>query len=155
MSTVKTVSDSLSTTVLIAKPDDANSKGTIFGGRIMEWMDMSAAICARRHSNMMVSTVSVSRVRFYLPLYVGHIVHVTAKITRSFVSSMEVEVKVIVEDTYKDTHELGVLGYFTMVGLDDNGKPAKIPALNPQSLEEKESWNQAGLRRKQTTKQSK
>ncbi len=144
----KAPSDSITETSFIATPADANTIGTVFGGRIMEHLDMTAAICARRHSNARVATVAVNKLKFLKPLRIGHVVKIIAKMTRAFKTSMEVQTKVYGEDTYADETFLSATAFFTIAGLDEQNNPIPIPDLMPQSEEELNAWKEAGERRK-------
>lgn len=144
----KYVKTSATEACFLATPSDANTIGSIFGGRIMEWMDMTAAICARRHSNLRVATVAVENLQFLRPLQVGLVIKILASVNRAFGSSMEVGIKVIGEDTYRDEAFHAASAYFTIVGLDEAGKPAKVPELIAETDLERRRWDEAGLRRK-------
>lgn len=143
----KTVTESATETSYLALPADANTIGSIFGGRIMEMMDMTAAICARRHSNLRVVTVAVEGMRFYQPLQVGLVIKFLASVNRAFSSSMEVGIKVMGEDTYLGQEFHAASAYFVIVGLDEKGKPAKAPELVPETEAEKRRWQEAEERR--------
>ena len=143
----KVPADSLTEISFIAKPSDANSIGTVFGGRILERMDETAAICARRHSNVRVSTVAVDQVEFYRTLKVGHVVRLVARLTRSFRTSMEMKIDVFGQDTYAGEEFLAASAYFVIVGLDENGQPTAVPELKPQTETERALWEEAGVRR--------
>ena len=91
---------------ILAKPEDANTIGTIFGGRILQWMDMAAAICARRHTALRVATVSVSHIQFHSPIRVGDVMDFHACVTRTFAASLEIQVWVYSENTYSQKSEL-------------------------------------------------
>lgn len=144
----KAPSDSITETSFIATPADANSIGTVFGGRIMQHLDMTAAICARRHSNVRVATVAVNDLKFIRPIRVGHVVKIIARMTRAFKTSMEVQTWVYAEDTYQDESLLAATAFFIIVGLDENNNPVAVPELSPQTAEELKSWQEAGERRK-------
>jgi acyl-CoA hydrolase len=116
-------------TQLIAQPKDANTIGSVFGGTIMYWMDMAAAICARRHSNLRVATVNVKDVQFKEPIKVGHVVIIAAEMEKTVRTSMSVRVKVQLEDTYTQITKVAALAQFLIVGLNESGKPSAVPAL--------------------------
>ena len=126
---VKHINESQVVTQLIAQPKDANTIGSVFGGTIMYWMDMAAAICARRHSNLRVATVNVKDVQFKEPIKVGHVVIIAAEMEKTVRTSMSVRVKVHLEDTYTQITKVAAMAQFLIVGLDDSGKPSTVPAL--------------------------
>jgi acyl-CoA hydrolase len=143
----KKLQDSLTEVSIIARPEDANTIGTVFGGRIMYWMDMAAAVCARRHSNLRVVTASVDGMQFLAPLKVGQVMRLVAHINRAFASSMEIEVNVYGEDTYRAEEFLAAKAFFNIVVFDQQDRPAKVPEFIPQGPEEQQRWEQAGRRR--------
>jgi len=145
---LKTPDKSYTEWSVIARPQDANSIGTIFGGRLMDWMDMTASICARRHSNLKVSTVAVENLHFGKPLKVGLVIKMCAVVNRTFGSSMEVNVDVFGEDTYNNNESFkAVSAQFIIVAIDDSHKPVRIPELKPVSDEEIKRWEEAARRR--------
>ena len=95
----KTPSDSKATLTEIVLPNDTNNLNNLMGGRLLHWMDIAAAISARRHSNKLVVTASVNNVSFGHPIPQGSIVTLEANISRAFSSSMEVFIDVWIEDT--------------------------------------------------------
>lgn len=143
----KTPSQSRTESSRIVRPLDANTLGTGYGGYIMDWMDMAASICARRHSNLRVNTASVETLRFDHPIQIGHVAKIIAYITRSFCTSMEVMVHIYDEDTLNDKTILAGSAVFILVGLDANKRPSGIPELVPETDEEKALWQAAGERR--------
>lgn len=132
----------------ITRPADANSLGMVFGGQILEWMDMAASMCARRYCNSRVNTVS-TQTDFLKPLRIGHIARLEARVTRSFRTSLEVRVEVFDEDSYTNTETKSAVGVFLMVGLDEDLKPAVVPELQPETDMDKQLWKEAGERRQQ------
>lgn len=148
MSTIiKNVPDSQVEMAYLALPSDANTIGMIFGGRILHLMDTAAAIAARRHSNLRVVTIAVDKVRFLVPIRVGHVITLLASVNRTFMTSMEVGVKVIAEDTYQGKRFHAASAYFIFVGTNENSKPSSIPEIQPQQDDEKRRWHEAGQRR--------
>ena len=143
----KTPADSRTEFNIIIRPADVNSLGACFGGTIMQWMDMTASICARRHSNVRVNTVKAEEIKFIKPLQVGHVAHLVAAVVRVFHSSMEVHVQVYAEDTYSSTSELAASAVFIFVGLNENMRPVKVYDLKPSTTEEQALWEKAGERR--------
>src|SRR5579862_7791001 len=82
-------------------PGDANSLGTIFGGKVMQWVDIAAAVAAMRHAGMQVVTASIDALHFLTPIRVGEVVVLRAQVNEVFRSSMEVGVRVEAEDPRK------------------------------------------------------
>ena len=142
----KPVSESYVNVSQIVFPTDANSVGTVFGGRILHWMDMAASLCARRHSRQRVATVAVNQVKFVKPVHVGDVVNIKAAVNRVFKVSMEVGVKIFIENTNSGKIMHACSGYFYMVSLDVNDRPVRTFEVIAQTDEEKRRWENAGNR---------
>ncbi|MBI4160987.1 MAG: acyl-CoA thioesterase [Acidobacteria bacterium] len=132
----------------IVMPEDTNRYGTIFGGRVMEWIDKAAAVAALRHSRRNVVTASVDHLDFLHPIRLGDIVRLLAAVNFVHRSSMEVGVKVLAEHprTGKLLHACSA--YVTLVGLDDRGRPCPVPPLVPGSIEERRRHRDGARRRR-------
>jgi acyl-CoA hydrolase len=129
-------------------PNDTNVFGNLMGGRLMYWMDIAAALSAQKHCHAPVVTASVDNISFENPILLGNVVHIEAKVSRAFTTSMEVHIKVWGEDlkrqhTYKSNE-----AYYTFVALDAENKPKPVPQLIPETEEEKKLYEGA-LRRRQ------
>ncbi len=129
-------------------PNDTNNLNNLFGGRLMHWMDIAAAVSAQRHSNNVVVTVSVDNISFSQPINIGNVITIEAFVVRAFTTSMEVFIKVIAEDIPNAKKTQTHTAFFTFVAVDKEGKPLKIPEVVPESLFEKELYRGA-LRRRQ------
>lgn len=144
----KKVSDSLTIMTELVLPNDTNVFGNLMGGRLMYWMDIAAALSAQKHSNSAVVTASVDNISFENPIHLGNVVHIQAKISRAFNTSMEVYMKVWGEDLKKQHKYKSNEAYYTFVALDANNKPIPVPELLPETEEEKKLFDSA-LRRRQ------
>jgi acyl-CoA hydrolase len=129
-------------------PNDTNVFGNLMGGRLMYWMDIASAMAAMKHCNAPVVTASVDNISFESPIKLGNVVHIEAKVTRAFNSSMEVHMKVWGEDLTHQYKYQSNEAYYTFVALDPNRKPRPVPALLPETEEEKKLFEGA-LRRRQ------
>ena len=129
-------------------PNDTNTFGNLMGGRLMYWMDIAAALSAQKHCNAPVVTASVDNLSFVNPIKLGNVVHIEARVTRSFNTSMEVMLNVWGEDLVRKDRHKSNTAYYTFVALDADGKPTPVPAIEPETDEEKELYNGA-LRRRQ------
>ena len=129
-------------------PNDTNNFGNLMGGRLMYWMDIAAALSAMKHSGSPVVTASVDNISFENPIKIGNVVHIEAKVTRVFNSSMEVHMKVWGENLLQQHKYKSNEAYYTFVALDNNRKPMPIPQLVAQTEEEKKLFEGA-LRRRQ------
>lgn len=129
-------------------PNDTNVFGNLMGGRLMYWMDIAAALSAQKHCNAPVVTASVDNISFENPIKLGNVVHIEAKITRSFNTSMEIHLKVWGEDLTQQFKYKSNEAYYTFVALDPNRKPRGVAAVVPESADEKKLFEGA-LRRRQ------
>ena len=144
----KNPSESFVTMTEIVLPNDTNVFGSLMGGRLMYWMDIAAAIAAQKHCNAPVVTASVDNISFESPIKLGNTVHIEAKVTRSFNSSMEIHLNVWGEDHTIQYRYKSNQAYYTFVALDPNRKPRLVPQLIPESEEETKLFEGA-LRRRQ------
>lgn len=129
-------------------PNDTNLFGNLMGGRLMYWMDIAAALAAGKHCNAPVVTASVDNISFEAPIKLGNVVHIEAKVTRAFNTSMEVHLKVWGEDFTHQYKYKSNEAYYTFVALDPNRKPRPVPAVEPESDDEINLFDGA-LRRRQ------
>ncbi len=131
----------------VVLPNDANNIGTMFGGKVMQLMDIAGAIAARRHTRRMVVTAAVDSLAFHSPIRVGDLVVLKASVNRAFKTSLEVGVKVFSENTLNTKIEHTATAYITYVAVDDEGKPTRIPSVIPETSDEKRRYDEAALRR--------
>jgi len=110
-------------------PEFANSLGNVFGGQVMAWIDICAAISAQRHCRSVVVTASIDAVSFILPIKLGHIVIMRGQVNATFTTSMECGVSVWSENPLTGEVRKAMKAYATFVALDDYGKPRAVPAL--------------------------
>ena len=144
----KKPSDSHVVMTELVLPNDTNTYGNLMGGRLMYWMDIAAALAAMKHCAAPVVTASVDNISFESPIKLGNAVHIEARVTRSFNSSMEVHMNVWGEDPTQQYRYKSNEAYYTFVALDPNGKPRPVPALIPETEDEKRLFDGA-LRRRQ------
>ncbi|SCG84433.1 Cytosolic acyl coenzyme A thioester hydrolase [Proteiniborus sp. DW1] len=122
----------------LMEPIHSNIAGNVHGGEIMKLMDNAAGVVAARHSGRNVVTARVDKVEFHYPIHISNLVTFNAKLSFVGNSSMEVFVKVLVEDFAKeDSAKVAATAFFTMVALDENGKPAAVPPLEITNDEER------------------
>ncbi|HVX25595.1 MAG TPA: acyl-CoA thioesterase [Parafilimonas sp.] len=144
----KKVSESVTIMNEIVLPNDTNVFGNLMGGRLMYWMDIAAGISAVKHCNAPCMTASVDNLSFKNPIKLGNVVHIEAKVTRAFNTSMEIHLRVWGEDNLHQYSYESNEAYFTFVALDPNNKPRPVPAVIPETNEEKLLFEGA-LRRRQ------
>ena len=132
----------------IVMPNDTNNLNTLFGGKLMYWMDMAAAICAHKHTNNVVVTASVDNITFKAPINKGDIVTLNAFITRVFNTSMEIFIEVTAQNSNKKEKIESNTAFFTFVALNQKGKPIKVNEIYPENKNDKKLFDGA-LRRRQ------
>ncbi|MCP8617362.1 acyl-CoA thioesterase [Salirhabdus salicampi] len=133
----KPCSESLSIKISHVLPSDTNTHGTLFGGKLMAYMDDVAAISALRHARKPVVTASTDSVDFLSPVREGDAICLEAFVTYTHKTSMEVFVKAITENLLTGDRELCATAFLTMVAIDENNKPTPVPGVYPESEEEK------------------
>ena len=148
----KTVKESQTEMSQLMLPQHANLAGMVYGGTILSIADSVAYVCASRHAGPNCVTVSVDRVDFHEPIRIGELVTFFASVNYVGRSSMEVGIKILAEDlkTGKKRHTNSC--YFTMVSVNNLGKPAEVPRLVPETEEEKRRFREGENRREQARK---
>ena len=143
----RSVSDSQSEMTEIVLPNDANPLGALLGGRLMHWIDMAGALAAHRHSRNYVVTASIDHMDFLVPVHIGDLVILRSSVNRVFQTSMEVGVKVWVENYIHDDCQHVSSAYLTFVAVDGGGRHISVPAVIPESDEQRRRYDDAGKRR--------
>jgi acyl-CoA hydrolase len=110
-------------------PQHSNVFGGVFGGQIMAWVDLSAAICAQRHSGRLAVTAYVDDLKFEKPVRIGEVVRLDARVTAVFRTSMEIAVEVTGEDSRTGRTWPCVRALTVFVAIGDDGRPAAVPPL--------------------------
>ena len=144
----KTPKESRAILTEIVLPNDTNNLDNLMGGKLMNWMDITAAISAQRHSNRTSVTASVNNVSFNNPIPRGSVVTIEANISRSINSSMEIFLDVWAEDTISGEKTKCNEAIYTFVAVSKLGKPVKVPEVIPETKTEKIRFDGA-LRRRQ------
>lgn len=144
----KTPSQSFTINTEVVLPNDTNHVGNLFGGKLMQWVDITAAIAAQRHCGRVVVTAAINHVSFDNPIKQNSVVTLEAKVTRAFTSSMEVWVDVWVENPVTGEKTKCNEAILTFVAIDQNGAPLPVPVLTAETDIEKSRFESA-LRRRQ------
>lgn len=131
----------------LMSPPDANIRGTVFGGRILELVDKAAAVCAMRHAGKPCVTVAMERVEFLIPIQVGDLVMVEAQVNHVGKTSLEIGVEVYSEELSKGERRHTNSCLVTMVAVDKMSRPSPVPGLLLETPEEKKRWAAAEERR--------
>ena len=141
------VCESKSEMTEIVLPNDANPLNALLGGRLMHWIDMAAAMAAHRHSRQYVVTASIDHLDFLVPVRVGDIVILRSSVNRVYRTSMEVGVKVWVENYHTESNQHVSSAYLTFVALNSEGKAMPIVPVIAETDEEKRRYREAAERR--------
>ena len=149
----KRVSESKTEQVQIITQSDLNGYKRLFGGQLMEWIDIVAAVTARRHCERNVTTVMIDRLHFKEPAHGNDLIVLRGQVTYVGKTSMEVCVRSYVE-SLTGMRRLINTAYVIMVALDENEKPCEVPGLIIENEEEQREWD-AGKKRYELRKQRK
>jgi acyl-CoA hydrolase len=141
------VRDSQSEMAEIVLPNDANPLNALLGGRLMHWIDLAGAMAAHRHSRHYVVTASIDHMDFLFPVHVGDLVILRSSVNRVFRTSMEVGVKVWVENYLEDTNHHVSSAYLTFVAVDEQGRHMPVPPVIPETPDQQRRYDDAGRRR--------
>jgi acyl-CoA hydrolase len=142
----KTPRESAVETRYLIMPHQANPHGTAFGGTIVAWIDMVAAMAAQRHCGREVVTAGIDSLAFKEPIRIGDHVVLRAAVNYVSRSSMEVGVQVTREDPYNGEQTIATTAHLTFVALDENKKPTAAPPILPETEQEKKRYEHAKLR---------
>lgn len=142
------VSDSAVVMTEMVLPSHTNSLDSVFGGVIMSWIDICAAISALRHCRRPVVTASIDALSFMAPAYKGWIVILQSSVNFVSRTSLEVGVRVEAEHLVQNEKFQIASAYLTFVALDDHGKPMPVPPVLPQTPEQWRRFEAAKERRK-------
>ena len=145
---LKKAAETLIVMTELVLPNDTNTFGNLMGGRLMYWMDIAAALSATKYCNSPVVTASVDNISFTSPIMLGNVVHIEAKVSRSFHTSMEVHLNVWGEDAIRQHKYKSNEAYYTFVALGKDNKPKPVLQMEPESEEEKKLFEGA-IRRRQ------
>ena len=141
------VRESASEMAEIVLPNDANVLNALLGGRLMHWIDLAGAMAAHRHARQYVVTASIDHLDFLVPVRVGSFVILRSSVNRVFHTSMEVGVKVWVENYRAEESRHVSSAYLTFVAVDVAGNRLPVPPVIPETEEEKRRYDGAARRR--------
>lgn len=128
-------------------PEFSNSLGNVFGGQVVAWIDVCAAIAAQRHCRSVVVTASIDAVQFLLPIKLGHIVVLRGQVNATFKTSMECGVSIFSENPLTGEVHQAMKAYATFVALNDHGRPKPVPPLIALTEEDRRRSDEAAKRR--------
>ena len=139
----KKVSESRTVKAMMVLPPDSNALGTMFGGKVMNYIDDIASISAFRHARMQVVTASTDSVDFLYPIKVGEMICMESFVTWTHHTSMEIYVSIISENLKSGGRRACASSFLTFVAIDENGKTLEVPTVVPETEFEKELHNTA------------
>ena len=145
--TPRLVSESISEMVELVLPNDTNPLGALLGGRLMHWIDIAGGLAAHRHSRSFVVTASTDHLDFLFPARVGNVIIFKSSVTRVFRTSMEVGIKVWVENYFTGEHHHLSSAYLTFVAVDSEGKKTRVAPVIPETADQRRRYEDAGRRR--------
>lgn len=146
--TERTVAESQSERSEIIFPGDANPLGNLFGGRLMQFIDLVGATAAFRHARAITVTASMDHLDFVAPVHVGDMLILKASVNRAFRTSMEVGVRAMVENVLHDGGLRHVSSaYLTYVAMDMTGERMVVPQVLPVTEHQRRRYEDAGRRR--------
>ena len=145
--TPRPVCESESEMTHLVLPNDANPLGALLGGTLMHWIDLAGALAAHRHARSYVVTASIEHLDFLVPVQVGDLVVLRSSINRAFHSSMEVGVKVWVENYLAGTLRHVSSAYLTFVAVDQHSRHLPVPPAVPETDEQRRRYEDAARRR--------
>ena len=144
---VRTVASTQSEMTEIILPNDANTLGNLLGGRLMHFIDLTGAMAAYRHTRTHVVTAAMDHIDFIQPVHVGDLLILKSSVNRAFNTSVEVGVKVWVEDPQTGSLLHVASAYLVFVAIDKQGNRQKVPVLQPETPTEIRRYNDALRRR--------
>src|SRR6516164_1661791 len=144
---VRTVASTQSEMTEIILPNDANTLGNLLGGRLMHFIDLTGAIAAYRHTRTHVVTAAMDHIDFIQPVHVGDLLILKASVNRAFNTSLEVGVKVWVEEPHSGKLMHVASAYLVFVAVDQQGRRLKVPQLLPETPDEIRRYDDALRRR--------
>ncbi|MCF2137051.1 MAG: acyl-CoA thioesterase [Candidatus Thorarchaeota archaeon] len=145
----KCVADSRTTMTQVVFPNDVNNNGTLYGGRLLDWIDTLGGIVAKRHSRSTIVTASIDSLNFLNPIRQRDIVMLEAWINYVGTASMEIEVRVTSENPITGETRKTCRAFLTYVSIGPDGRPKRVPPLILTTEDEKTRFEQAKKRREE------
>jgi acyl-CoA hydrolase len=133
--------------IILVTPEMANFNGRMHGGELLKILDRVAYTCASRYCGAYVVTISVDKVTFKQPIFIGELVTFLASVNYTGKTSLEVGIKVIAEDIKKRMVRHSNTSYFTMIAMDEEGNKVKVPPLIIKNDVQKDRFEKAKMRR--------
>lgn len=147
----KACSESRAIKTTLVLPPDTNNHGTLFGGKLLAHIDEVSSIAALKHARKNVVTASMDSVDFLFPVTLGQTITIEAFVTYAHRTSMEIFVKVVTENVITSEERVCNTAFLTFVALDENGKPDVVPAVYPETEQER-ALHEAAIERAEQRK---
>jgi acyl-CoA hydrolase len=144
---IRTVASTQSEMTELILPNDTNVLGNLLGGRLMHFIDLTAAMAAYRHARTYIVTAAMDHIDFIQPVRLGDLVTLKSSVNRAFTTSMEVGVKVWAEDTQTGILRHVASAYLVFVAIDKEGRRVRVPQVQPGTPNEMRRYADAMLRR--------
>lgn len=145
---LKFISETIIESHYIVLPSHTNAIGGIFGGVLMSWIDITAAICAQRHARTAAVTASIDALHFLAPARLGDVVYLSARVIHTGKSSMVIRVNAEAENPRTGSRVRCCTADLSFVALDAHSKPCTVPPIQPNTRTERAEMDQAAARRK-------
>ncbi len=145
----KRVQDSITQMIQTVFPNDVNNNGTLYGGRLLDWIDTLGGIVAKRHSRSDIVTASIDSLNFLSPIHQRDIVMLEAFVNYVGRTSMEIEVRVRSENPITGEIRKTCRAFLTYVAMDKNGTPKEVPRLQLETIDEETRFRNAKERRQE------
>ena len=142
----KPVSASRCVMTELVLPNDTNGLGNLMGGRLLYWMDLCAAIAARRHAERICVTASVDTVEFQSPIRQGEVIEIHGQVNRTWRTSMEVELNVWAQPLHGERRKCN-RAFYTFVAVDEQTRPTPVTPVRPETDDEIQRYETAARRR--------
>ncbi|MCL4344767.1 MAG: acyl-CoA thioesterase [Candidatus Thermoplasmatota archaeon] len=129
-------------------PPDTNVFNSLYGGRLMEWIDNVASIVAFKHCRLRTVTGSIDSIFFLAPIHLGYILKMEGRINYVTKATMEIEVDVISQEPFTGRKRFATKAYLTYVAIDQDGRATSVPGLRLEDEEAKDRFSQGEMRSK-------
>ncbi|MGA2888283.1 MAG: acyl-CoA thioesterase [Terracidiphilus sp.] len=143
----RTVASTQSEMTELILPNDTNVLGNLLGGRLMHFIDLTAAMAAYRHARTYIVTAAMDHIDFIQPVNLGNLLTLRSSVNRAFTTSMEVGVKVWAENTQTGSQAHVASAYLVFVAIEKNGQRVRVPEALPETPNEMRRYADALLRR--------
>ncbi|MEO7192989.1 MAG: acyl-CoA thioesterase [Vicinamibacterales bacterium] len=143
----RSAGESFTEMVQVVLPNDANPLGFALGGTVMHLIDIAGAIAAHRHARTTMVTAAVDGLQFLIPIRIGDLIILHARVTAAFQTSLEVEVEVFSESLLSGERRRTSVAYLTFVTVEVEGRRPAVPPLLLETDDQRQKSGEASIRR--------